>query len=94
MATTDDAPYTDCYRTCTIEVNGERVNYRYWPHRFGSQDHFEFLSYRMSETGYLSHFTYSSVVAHEGGYEAYADLCCRSFIPEPDQQLDLFGFAV
>ncbi|MEQ1545993.1 MAG: hypothetical protein HOO93_05485 [Methyloglobulus sp.] len=94
MATINKEQYSEH----VITLNGTiRINYRYWNNRFGgideySHDHFEFNSLLISETGYLSHFVNSAVVANYGGHADYAELFCKEKTKDKVNiaQVDLF----
>ncbi len=85
----------DGYTRYTIVVNGLLIEYRYCSRRFGGEtfahDHFEFLSFYISETGYRSHFVNSAAVDSVDGFGQYAELFCKAMLKDVSPQLDLFA---
>lgn len=86
----------DGYTRHTAVVNGQPIEYRYCPRRFGGEtfahDHFEFLSFHISETGYRSHFVNSEAVDSANGFEQYAEIFCKAMFKDVSPQLDLFAY--
>jgi hypothetical protein len=85
------------YATYVLTLNGTiNITYRFCFSKYGSDvcahDHYEFLSYLVSDTGYLSHFVNAAAVDAAGGHRAYAEQFCNSILGDKvnTNQFDLF----